>query len=96
MRLAQPPAERPDTRARIEPLLVRARATGVAVEELDRQHVRLRYDACLHDQWLAVDDLYETVRAYATLEGEGRFEAAPRNWMVIHLDGTACGETIGD
>jgi len=86
--------ERPRGVNRIQPLIDAARAAGVSIEELDEDHVRLRYDARERDQWLAIEDIYEGVHEHATLEGEGRTEAAPDNWMVVHFDFSSCGTSM--
>ena len=79
---------------RIRPLLEVARAAGVLVEELDTEHVRLRYDAREHDQFIAIDNIYDAVHDQSSLEGDGRFDVAPDNWMVIHLDYATCGTSF--
>jgi len=86
--------ERPRGVSKIQALLDRASAAGVLVEELDEEHVRLRYDARERDQWLVTEDIYEAVHDNASLEGEGRTEAAPDNWMVIHFDFATCGRSF--
>ena len=86
--------ERPRGVSRIQPLLDAARAAGVLVEELDDEHVRLSYDARERDQWLAAEDVYEAVHEQASLEGDGRTEAAPDNWMAIHFDYSTCGRSL--
>ena len=85
---------RPRGVSRIQPLLDAARAAGVLVEELDDEHVRLSYDARERDQWLAAEDVYEAVHEQASLEGDGRTEAAPDNWMAIHFDYSTCGRSL--
>lgn len=74
--------------------LERARQAGITVEELDDHHVRLRYDASARDQWLAIDSLYDAVQNYASVEGVDQTDAAPHNWMVVHLDYGSCGRTF--
>ena len=86
--------ERPRGVSRIQPLLDAARAAGVVVEEMDDEHVRLSYDARERDQWLAAEDVYEAVHEHASLEGDGRTEAAPDNWMAIHFDFSTCGRSL--
>ncbi len=76
-------------------MLETARAAGVQVEEIDEEHVRLRYDALERDQWLALEAIYEAVHEHASLEGDGHTDAAPNNWMVVHFDFASCGETLG-
>jgi hypothetical protein len=76
-------------------LLETARAAGVQVEEIDEEHVRLRYDALERDQWLAVEEIYESVHEHASLEGDGHTDAAPNNWMVVHFDFASCGKSLG-
>lgn len=82
--------ERPNTQARIQPLLAEARTVGVLVEELDGQHLRLLYDARVREHWLVIDAIYDAIHDYAAIEGEGQTEASPANWMVIHFDYAAC------
>jgi pyrroloquinoline quinone (PQQ) biosynthesis protein C len=91
--LARVPA-RPIGVARIEPLLEAARASGVSVEEIDAEHVRLRYDAREHDQFVAIDNLYDATHDQGSLEGDGKFETSPNNWMVIHFDYATCGTSF--
>jgi hypothetical protein len=86
--------ERPKGVNRIQPLLDTAREAGVAVEEIDEEHVRLRYDARMRDQWLAVEAIYDAVQELASLEGDGLTDAAPDNWMVVHFDFASCGESL--
>lgn len=86
--------ERPRGVHRIQPLLDAARASGALVEELDEEHVRVRYDARLRDQWLAAEDIYDNVHEYASVEGDGRTETAPGNWMVVHFDYATCRESF--
>lgn len=86
--------ERPRGAGKIQPLLEQASAAGVVVEEIDEEHVRLRYDARERDQWLVAEDIYEAVHDHASLEGEGRTEAAPDNWMVIHFDFATCNRSF--
>ena len=86
--------ERPRGVSRIQPLLDAARAAGVVVEDIDEDHVRLSYDARERDQWLAAEDVYEAVHEHASLEGDGRTEAAPDNWMAIHFDFSTCGRSL--
>ena len=86
--------ERPRGVSRIQPLLDAARAAGVLVEDIDEDHVRLSYDASERDQWLAAEDVYEAVHEHASLEGDGRTEAAPDNWMAIHFDFSTCGKSF--
>jgi len=83
--------ERPPTIARLRPQIDSARGVGVTVDELDRNHVLLTYDARDRDQWLALDELYDAARDHATIEGDWSFEASPNNWMVIHFDYGVCG-----
>ncbi|MEP7082315.1 MAG: hypothetical protein ABI841_04980 [Chloroflexota bacterium] len=80
--------------SKIQPQLDAARAAGVTVEDIDEDHVRLSYDARERDQWLAAEDVYEAVHELASLEGDGRTEAAPNNWMAIHFDFSTCGKTF--
>ena len=68
-----------------------ARRVGVTVDELDGQHVLLTYDARDRDHWLAVDEIHDAVYRRSTIEGDGSFDSAPSNWMVIHFDYGACG-----
>ena len=82
--------ERPPAIAVIRPQVEIARQFGVHVEELDDQHVRLTYDARDRDHWLAIDALSEAVYRHCTIEGDGSFDSAPSNWMVIHFDYGAC------
>lgn len=84
---------RREPRPEIASLLREARDAGVAVEELDADHVRLRYDATVREHWLAVDRLYDAVRHHSAVEGDGTFECAPLNWVVVHFDDAACGES---
>jgi hypothetical protein len=86
--------ERPSAIARVQPLLDRARDAGIVVEELDAQHVRLRYDSRLRDQWLIVDEVFEAVRDHATVAGDGQTDAAPDNWMIVHFDFGSCGQSF--
>lgn len=86
--------ERPRGVSRIQPLLEAAQAAGVVVEDIDEDHVRLSYDARERDQWLAAEDIYEAVHEHASLEGDGRTEAAPDNWMAIHFDFSTCGRSL--
>lgn len=86
--------ERPRGVNRVQPLLDAARAAGVSVEELDEEHVRLRYDARERDQWLAIEAIYEAVHDHASLEGDGHTDAAPDNWMVVHFDFASCGTSF--
>ncbi len=86
--------ERPRGVGKIQPLLDRATAAGALVEEIDEEHVRVRYDARERDQWLVAEDIYEAVHDQASLEGDGRTEAAPDNWMVIHFDFATCNKTF--
>ena len=79
---------------RIQSLLDAARGAGIVGEELDDEHVRLSYDARERDQWLVAEDIYEAVHEQASLEGDGRTEAAPDNWMAIHFDFSTCGKTL--
>lgn len=83
--------DRPPAVSLIQPQIDSARRVGVTVDELDRQHVRLKYDARDRDAWLAVDDLYDAVRGRSTIEGDRSFGSAPSNWLVIHFDYGACG-----
>jgi arabinogalactan endo-1,4-beta-galactosidase len=55
--------------------------------------VRLRYDASVREQWLAIDDLIDAVDAHASLEGDGLFESAPDNWVAVHFDHGTCGRS---
>lgn len=86
--------ERPRGVNRIQPLLETAREAGVSVEELDEDHVRLRYDALERDQWLAVEAIYDAVQELASLEGDGHTDAAPHNWMGIHFDFSSCERSL--
>ena len=86
--------ERPRGVSRIQTLLDSAQAVGIWVEELDEEHVRLSYDARERDQWLAAEAIYEAVHEHASLEGDGRTEAAPGNWMAIHFDFATCGKSF--
>ncbi len=83
--------DRPPAVSLIQRQIESARQVGVAVDELDAQHVRLHYDARDRDAWLAVDDLCDAVRGRSTVEGDRSFESAPGNWLVIHFDYGACG-----
>lgn len=86
--------ERPRGVRKIQPLLDTARSAGVAVEQLDEEHVRLRYDARERDQWLAMEAIYEAAHDHASLEGDGHTDAAPDNWMVLHFDFASCGRSF--
>jgi len=86
--------DRPSAIARVQPLLDRAREAAIVVDELDPQHVRLRYDSRERDQWLVIDEIFEAVHDHATCAGEGQTDAAPENWMVIHFDFGSCGESF--
>ena len=83
--------ERPGGLSVIRPQIDVARQAGVTVDELDGQHVLLMYDARDRDHWLAVDEVYDAAYRRSTIEGDGSFDSAPRNWMVIHFDYGACG-----
>ena len=62
----------------------------MTVDELDGQHVRLKYDARDRDAWLAVDELYDAVRGRSTIEGDWSFDSAPSNWLIVHFDYGSC------
>ena len=83
--------DRPAPISLIGPQIEAARAVWIAVEEQDRHHVRLEYDARDRDQWLAVDQLLDVAYTRSTVEGDRSFESAPNNWIVIHFDYGACG-----
>lgn len=83
--------DRPPAVSLIQPQIDSARRVGVTVDELDRQHVRLKYDARDRDAWLAVDDLYDAVRGRSIIEGDRSFGSAPNNLLIIHFDYGACG-----
>jgi hypothetical protein len=82
--------DRPPAVSVIQPQIDSARQVGVTVEELDRQHVRLNYDARDRDAWLAVDELDDAVRGRGTIEGDQSFESAPSNWLIIHFHYGSC------
>lgn len=82
--------ERPAALSRLRAHLDAARDVGVTVDELDRHHVLLSYDARDHDQWLALDGLYDAAYQQSTIEGDWSFASAPNNWMVIHADIGPC------
>ena len=88
--------ERQSALLMVRPQVEMARRAGVAVDELDEQHLLLTYDARDRDQWLAVDELYDAAYVRSTIEADGSFDSAPRNWMVIHFDYGACGMTRPD
>ena len=83
--------ERPPAVSVIRPQIEIARQAGVTVEQLDAQHVLLTYDSRDRDHWLAVDEVSDAVYSRSTIEGDGSFDSAPNNWMVIHFDYGACG-----
>ena len=88
--LARVPS-RPPALSLIRRQMEQARRVGVTVDELDGQHVMLTYDARDRDHWLAVDELHNAVYSRSTIEGNGSFDSAPGNWMVVHFDFGACG-----
>ena len=89
-----PPVELPSTpRPDFERVFEAVRASGATVEDLDPDHVRVLYDASNREQWIAIDDLCDAVAGHAALEGEGMFDSAPNNWVAIHFDNAACGES---
>ena len=81
---------RPPAVSVMRPQMEIARRVGVLVDELDEQHVLLTYDARNRDQWLAVDVINDAVHLRSTIEGDGSFDSAASNWMVIHFDYGAC------
>jgi hypothetical protein len=83
--------ERPSAISVIRPQIEIARGVGVTVDELDRQHILLNYDARDRDQWLAADEIYDAVYTRSTTEGDRSFDSAPRNWLLVHFDYGACG-----
>jgi len=83
--------ERPSAISMIRPLIEIARGVGVTVDELDRQHVILTYDARDRDHWLAADEICDAVYTRSTIEGDRSFDSAPRNWLLVHFDYGACG-----
>jgi hypothetical protein len=83
--------DRPPAVSLVEAQIDGARRVGVTVDELDGQHVRLKYDARDRDAWLAVDALYDAVRGRSTIEGDWSFDSAPSNWLIIHFDYGSCG-----
>ena len=83
--------ERPSAISMIRPQIEIARGVGVTVDELDRQHVTLTYDARDRDHWLAAEDIYDAVYTRSTIEGDRSFDSAPHNWLHIHFDYGACG-----
>lgn len=85
--------DRPSAVSLIRRQMEQARGVGVTVDELDRQHVMVAYDARDHDHWLAVDDIYDAVYSRSTIEGDRSFDSAPSNWMVVHFDFGECGLT---
>jgi hypothetical protein len=82
--------ERQPALARLQPMIDPAREAGVIVDELDRYHVLLSYDARDRDQFLAVDGLYDATYQHSTIEGDWALSSAPNNWMVIHFDYGTC------
>jgi hypothetical protein len=87
--------ERPPAVAVIRPQIDVARQVGVTVDELDALHVVLTYDARDRDHWLAVDAIVDAVRGRSTIEGDGSFDSAPENWILVHFDYGACGSKHG-
>lgn len=87
--LRQRSTPRPDIAA----LLDATRQSGATIEQLDDDHVRVLYDASNREQWIAIDDLSDAVAGHAALEGDGMFESAPNNWVVVHFDDATCGES---
>ncbi len=83
--------ERPSAISMIRPQIEIARGVGVTVDELDRQHVILTYDARDRDHWLAADEICDAVYTRSTIEGDRSFDSAPRNWLLVHFDYGACG-----
>lgn len=82
--------ERPAAISTIRPQIEIARAVGVMVDELDGQHLMLNYDARDRDHWLAADEIWDAVYTRSTIEGDGSFDSAPRNWLLVHFDYGAC------